>query len=237
MEPGDRDTDRIRAALRDAAGEFQPDRTAIASRVAAGRSAAGPERDRGRRTLRVMLPAGAAFAVVGVLVASVAAAQLNDPPDGTVADPPPAASAAAQSGSPEPSGQRTTSTTAPAFLVAEGNIDKNSVATWTEQTVTMRTTEPVDHLEVTIAVALSPGVAKHGFYTTVPNNDLGIEAHRTAEALVYTYTLKDGVRLRPGTYLFAAQFKHRSGRSTRADAYTVTAGSRSGDATEDGRFG
>ena len=75
----DRDEERLRSSLRDAAEAYEPDRQAISTRVAQGR-AADRETKSLRRSMLGLRPAGAALAVVGVLVASGVAvrASTND---------------------------------------------------------------------------------------------------------------------------------------------------------------
>ena len=85
-----RDEERIRSSLRDAAEAYQPDRQAISTRVAQGRAADRDPRTL-RRTMLGMRPAGAALAVVGVLVASGVAVRAGADDDANNADPGPAA--------------------------------------------------------------------------------------------------------------------------------------------------
>ena len=234
--------DRVREELRDAAGAYEPDRTAIVDRVAAGRSATRSGRDR-------MRPAGAALAVVAVVAVSVLAARLNSGPEQSTAanpGPPPAAATgpsavpatmAPSTAAPGRTTGSSSSATAKSFLTADGAIDQNSVATWTQHTVTVRTSKPVAGLRLTITVALTPGMRSAGRYTTAPNADLTMDVQRTADALVYSYALDDGVQLAPGSYEFGAQFDHRSGRSTAGDSYAIEAHTETADAEQSGRFG
>jgi hypothetical protein len=223
--------DRVRDRLRDGAEAYQPDRAAIASRVAAGRSAIRSKRDR-------MRPAGAALAVAAVVAVSVVVACLADEPDRTpAAAPAPAPSAVAGTTATPSATAAAPARTVRPFLTADGDIDDNSVATWTQNTVTVRTSRTVVDLAVTISVALTAGVAEAGRYTTVPNTDLTTDVRRGADALVYSYTLKAGRQLRPGTYQFAAQFDHRSGRRPGGDSYAVAARTGTGETSESGRFG
>jgi hypothetical protein len=225
MSGPDDDLRRVRTELRDAAQGYEPDRAAIASRIAAGRSAAR-KRDRLR-------PAGAALAVVAVLIASVVAVRVAG--DADRPDPPPVIAAPSVPASPAPStgpsspapaapslsASRTADT--PSFVSADGSIDKNSVPTWTQNTVTLENTEAVTGFEVAITVAGAGAAKDAGRYTTVPNADLTVSVDRRGDDLVYRYVLNEGIRLAPGTWLFAAQFTHGPGRSRTGDSFTVTA--------------
>jgi hypothetical protein len=119
----------------------------------------------------------------------------------------------------------TTPATRPAagFLSSKGGVDPNSVATWSQQNVTITTTEPVDSLTVTIKVAMTARVAEAGRYTTVPNNDVIVTVDRGANWMTYKYSLRKGAELIPGNYLFAAQYTHHSGRGMSKDSYTINA--------------
>jgi hypothetical protein len=144
--------------------------------------------------------------------------------------------------SPAPTARRTTgateqSTSAPnGFVTAQGGVDPNSVATWSQDTVTITNTKTLAALRVTITVDLTPGAADAGRYTTVPNSDLTMTVTRGASALTYAYVLKQGTNLAPGSYIFAAQFEHRSGRMTVNDSYAVAAGTRTSHAELSGTF-
>jgi hypothetical protein len=101
-----RDDERLRSSLHDAAEAYQPDRQAISTRVAQGRAA---DRDKSQRRVTLGLrPAGAALAVVGVLVASgVAVRAAADDDHNLAVAPPPAVPAPALTGeasSPDPAG-------------------------------------------------------------------------------------------------------------------------------------
>lgn len=264
--------EHIRRALQDEAGRYEPDRRAIAERLARGRAAAAQKARNSPRRLFSMRPAAAALAVVGVLVATVIGVRLGDTggtPD-VVAEPPPPATAAVAGGGPStapppgdttgrprsrpvttaPTGKAPPATTAPSgpprassssppgasWLSTGGARGKNSVATWTENTVTVKLTKPVVALAVTVTVAATPGAAEAGKWTTVPNSDLVVTVDRAAQGLTYTYRLRDGVTLRPGTWTFAAQFTHRAGRGTSADTYVVEAATSSAEAERSGSF-
>ena len=240
--------DRLRDELRRAAEDFEPDRTVIANRVAARRAA-----DRRRQRTRPRA-AGAGVAVVlafSVVAVRAGAGEGEAPPD-TVAAPPSAAAPAesrpatskpavtrpAGSGAPESEVAGTSAATPPAktFLSAAGVVAGNSVATWTQNTVTVKTTKAVTDFRLTVEVAATPGVDEAGKYASAPNGDLTISVRLDGGVLVYTYALKEGVKLRPGTYEFGAQFNHRGGRDGGGDRFAVSAKAGGAESEQDGLF-
>ena len=263
MESPERDKE-LRAILREAAQDYEPDRTRISNRVAAGRAAPPPKG-------WILRPMAAAAAVVVISVLSVVAVRASDDP---VAPPPLAAPAATapsasragtatdqhpsrppssspdappSSGSAWPSsngpssggpssGGPSTDRPAPGFLSSQGAVGPDSVATWSEQKVTITNTEAIDALTVTIKVALAAEPTEAGKWTTVPNNDLTVSVTRSKTALTYTFKLNDGAKLIPGRYVFAAQFNHHAGRAMSKDSYTITASSDGDDGDMAGGF-
>ncbi|GLY99936.1 hypothetical protein [Actinoplanes sp. NBRC 103695] len=246
--------DRLRFELRHAADAYVPDSAAIARRAATRRAAAA-RRDRIR-------PAAVALAVVAVAVGGVVAVQLNDSsppaPVAAVAPPPAASSGAASSAAEPPASKRpaseppstrpaTTPPTRPAttspgkppaepeLVAVSGTVDKNSGSNWTQNTVTIKADEAA-WVEVTVRVDRTDDATRAGWFTTVPNSDLTFTAKDTPDALLYTYRLKDGAKLRPGTYVFAAQFSHGPGRAHDGDSFEVDVRAGDVDATSRGDF-
>jgi hypothetical protein len=70
----------------------------------------------------------------------------------------------------------------------------------------------------------------------VPNSDVSVVASPSAEALTYTFTLRDGVKLAAGKYEFAAQFTHKSGREATGDSFVVQAATANATAERTGAF-
>jgi len=262
-----RDDERVRSSLHDAAEAYQPDRQAISTRVAQGRAADGETKSL-RRSMLGLRPAGAAFAVVGVLVASGMAVRAGTNDDQNVAETPPSAVVPAPvstgsvtspapagtsgtrapggtNGSPAPAGTTVSPSSPPlatspaagaSWLDVSGGTGKDSVATWTEKTVTLRNTSPILSLKVTITVPMSTDLAEAGRFTTVPNSDVTVTVAPTPAGLIYTFVLRDGVKLIPGSYLFAAQFNHRSGREAAKDLFAVQAKTASASDDRNGVF-
>jgi hypothetical protein len=241
----DRTPEYVRSALQEAAQGYRPRRSVMASRVATGRAGTRPETPRRSRTAFRMLPAGAALAVAVILLFSVVA--VRSAGDNRRDTGPPAAAPAQTTTAPasRPASARPGSVpaTKPArsasggFLTSGGAVDANSVATWSQDNVTITSSKKIVSLVVTIRVGRTAGTADAGRYTTVPNADMTMTVERDASALVYTYALKNGVTLVPGTFVFAAQFQHRPGRRSAGDSYTVVARTTADRADLAGTFG
>jgi hypothetical protein len=232
--------DEVHSLLREARTEWEPDRTRMINRVAAGRSADARRRSRAR-TLR---PVAAAASVVVISVLSVVAVRSANSSAGTHDVPPAAQAPLTPAGSPSsspsssPPAKVTTRphTSAPAevhsqappagprTVTAKSGIGKDSVATWSECTVTVTNPATVDALTVSIKVALTAGAVEAGKYTTVANSDVTMTVTKDAQALTYTWVLNENARLIPGSYVFAAQFTHTAGRTWSKDGYQVRAG-------------
>jgi hypothetical protein len=254
----------LRTALREEADRHRPDRAAMLERITHGRQAHAPRpRDRVSALLR---PAAAAVAVAVVLVLAVAGVRLaNRGPevdDRQVAAPTvaPATPAPATTATPKPSAAGTTTTatrpprtptgaSSPAtpatprvtdrdgFLAALGQVDPHTDDGWSQGNVVLETTKKLTAVDVTVTVALTPGVVETGRWSTVPNNMLTMTSARTRKELVYRFTLKPGFTLGPGEYTFAAQFNHAAGkRPVTGDSYRAKAAAGGQDAKVSGGF-
>jgi hypothetical protein len=228
--------DGLRTDLRDLAEAYRPDRASIATRAAAGRAAAA-RRDR-------MRPIAAATAVLGVVAAIAVGVNAGNDPD---APPIVAAAPTTAIGGPtaaEPTAEEPTETkptgesipAKPAFMTCKGSVDKNSVPTWTQDTVTVRTSKRTTDIAVTITVPRTAGTRDAGKFSTVPNSDLAMTVEQTADALLYHFQLAEGAHLPAGEWVFAAQFEHRAGRDRQRDSYVVGARADSGAGTWNGDF-
>lgn len=254
----------LRTALREEADRHRPDRAAMLERVTLGREAHAPRpRDRFSTLLR---PAAAAVAVAVVLVLAVAGVRLaNRGPeadDRQVAAPTvaPATPAPATTATPQPSAAVTTTTatrplhtptgtsspTTPStvrgtdrdgFLASMGQVDPHTDDGWSQGNVLLETTKKLTAVDVTVTVALTPGVVETGRWSTVPNNMLTMTSSRTSKELVYRFTLKRGFTLGPGEYTFAAQFNHATGkRPVTGDSYRAKVAAGGQDARVSGGF-
>jgi hypothetical protein len=256
----------IRAVLQAAAQEFQPERTAMINRVAAQRGRRRPWFLLKPVGSAAAVVAISALSVVAVRAADTApptpipaapatAAPATEAP-ATAAASTAAASAATPSATapsaaaparatPVPASSRTgsavdqgpTHSAAPSFVSAKGAVAPNSVATWSQSTVTVTSSKPIDTLTLTVTVAATPGLTDAGKWTSAPNGDFTITVGQGTKGLRYAYALRQGRKLAPGTYVFATQFRHGAGRGVTADSYTLTARTGAADTTVSGSFG
>jgi hypothetical protein len=101
----------------------------------------------------------------------------------------------------------------------------------------LTTTRALTALEVTVEVALTPGVVEAGKWSTVQTHQLAITVSRTNKKLIYRFTLQPGTTLAAGKYTFAAQFHHAPGkRSAADDSYVARVTGEGKDAKVSGGF-
>jgi hypothetical protein len=241
-------SDRVRAALRGAAAAHRPDRDAILARIELGRAgldAPRPPRPGHRGTaVRAAGIVATVAAVLGfgvaVTWAAVGTDVLRRPAQGqpTLAPAPPAESPGRGPGPAAPSRPRSTShpsgspvVTAPSatrgqqgFLRSSGVIDSHSIDNWTQSNVTVETGETLTALDVSVRIAVTPDLSSTGAWSTVLARDLVTTVERQPDALVYRFTLKPGIRLGPGSHVFAVQYNHAvGGRDRSRDTYHAMA--------------
>ncbi|WP_055585381.1 hypothetical protein [Peterkaempfera griseoplana] len=145
---------------------------------------------------------------------------------------------------PTAGGVVTVSTGAPQedhFLRAQGSVDGHSTDVWTQSNIYVTTTVPLRTLQVEVRIARTDGAVRSGDWTELAPADLAETPEDSDSEIVYRFTLRQGVVLQPGTYLFASQFHHDAGdRDVSQDRYSVTASGQdgsAGSATVNGRFG
>jgi cytoskeletal protein RodZ len=246
--------DELRAVLRAEAAAHRPDRVSILSRVT--QTAMRNEAAR-RRAPRVRI-AGAAAAVAAVIggggfaqwaLAGGTGSNRPTPP------PPPSSVSAAPSSSPSasPAPEKTSAKpqrppsrpaspsanpSTPGPLRADGSVDVGG-KTQASSVVTIKTSESLTALRVTIRVARTPGLVARGGSQQVPGASVNSSVTDEAGALVYHFTLSSGDTLEPGTYTFSARYTYaEGGRDAGADTYSADATSGSGAAlTVGGDFG
>ena len=211
----------------------------LVASISAARLTSGPDRTVAADRPAVSVPA---VAGTGTSAATGTGSSAPSSPAGAV---PPGTTGAAPSSSNPPAGPTRNGPSATAtlnpqttpngFLTSGGALDPNSSPMWSQNNVTLTNSKPIVQLTVTITVALTPGVTEHGRFTTAPNDDMVMSVTRSPTALVYTYVLKDGKKLVPGDYKFAAQFAHKPGRDN-TDSYVVAAGTTGAVAELTGAF-
>jgi hypothetical protein len=242
--------DLLRARLRRAATEHEPDRTAMLNRIAANRAS--------RPTARGQLVrlAASALAVATVLglggVASWAVATHDAPENGPAAPPPmttPATSGPAKpSASASPTDRPASPPATPArpsaspsrsrpevrghpgdtqvekgSLWSDGSIETAGTGA-SESTVTLKARADLTELDLTIRVVLTPGLADQGATHDAAAGDITATVERRSGALLYRFVLREGATLPAGTYHFTARYGHDGGtRNAGDDTYEAFA--------------
>ncbi|BCJ43816.1 hypothetical protein GCM10010168_91410 [Actinoplanes ianthinogenes] len=246
--------DELRAVLRAEAAAHTPDRVAILSRVTETAMRTEAARGRGPR-IRI---AGAAVAVAAVVggggFAQWALAGMGDerptlpPPPAVTASVAPAVTETAEpapapslslspsrpSSSRRPTRSKTPSAPPAGALWSDGSVDVGG-KTQASSVVTIKTTERLTALTVTIRLVRTDRLAGRGGSQQVPGASVNSAVIEEADALVYRFTLSSGDTLEPGTYTFFARYTYaEGGRDAGADTYAATATSANGAALNAG---
>jgi hypothetical protein len=240
----------IRAKLRSETAAYQPDRSAILTRLRHGQATLDSPRVRRAARRRTVVTAAMAATVAtvlgfGVAVTWAAVRSEAPPPPPRAASPtvaatgpaPVVASKTASATGPvigprhdrtshPPSAAQTTpaptaSPTATAILLSAGGaVDPHSIDNWAQSNVTLRNSATMTTFELRVRIALTPQTASTGAWSTIAADDLTTRVEQQPDALVYTFTLKPGVRLAPATHLFGVQYSHApGGRDPKQDTY------------------
>ncbi|MBG0565328.1 hypothetical protein [Actinoplanes aureus] len=237
----------LRAALRAEAAAHRPDREAMLDRIT--RTATRNHRAT-KRAPRIRV-AGAAVAVAAVLggggFAQWALAGDGEPgpePTPAVTVPvspapsatpttPAASSATSIKVSPSPRKSRSVPPssappTANTRLWSDGSVAPDSDSQGSS-VVTVKTTERLAALEVTIRVARTPELVSRGGSQQVPGASVTSTVTEEADVLVYRFLLSSGDTMEPGTYTFSARYTHaEGGRDAGRDTYGAVATNESG---------
>ncbi|MEU7472298.1 hypothetical protein AB0A94_27890 [Streptomyces sp. NPDC044984] len=122
-------------------------------------------------------------------------------------------------------------------LWSDGSVDPHSNEFWAQSNVTLKTTERLTSLTVELRIAQTGGVTSTGAWRSLPEDDFELSVEERDGFLVYVWTLKDGLTIEPGEWLFAGQYDHeRGGRDAGEDTYTAWAGTGSEERAVGGDF-
>ncbi len=114
-------------------------------------------------------------------------------------------------------------------LRSDGSVDPDSGDTRGASVITLKTTERLTALKVTVRVAKTPGLSSRGGTKSVPGASVSVDVTDQPEALLYTFTLSPSDEVAPGTYTFTAKYFHASGdRDAGGDTYAAVATTASG---------
>lgn len=118
--------------------------------------------------------------------------------------------------------QNTGSQSTAGYLWADGSVESDSNDYWDQSTVTVKSTEPLSSLKVVVRLAQTGGVAHTGFWSSL-GDKVNMSQAADSNQLAYVVTLKSGVTLGAGTYVFQFQYNHdQGGRDAGGDRYNVT---------------
>ncbi|WIM96726.1 hypothetical protein ACTOB_000187 [Actinoplanes oblitus] len=244
--------DELRAVLRAEAAAHTPDRAAILSRVTGTAMRNQAARRRGPR-IRIAGAAAAVAAVVGGggfaqwALAGMGAERPTPPPVPVVTAsvapavtetarpaPSPSRSPSSPPATHRPTRSRTPGASPATALWSDGSVDVGG-KTQASSVVTIKTTERLTALSVTIRLARTTGLVSRGGSQQVPGASVTSDVTEEADALVYRFTLSSGDTLAPGTYTFFARYTYApGGRDAGADTYAATATSGNGAALKAG---
>ncbi|MGW3915324.1 hypothetical protein ACWEBX_27940 [Streptomyces sp. NPDC005070] len=120
--------------------------------------------------------------------------------------------------------------TADGPLRSDGSVDPHSDDFWAQSDVSLKTTKRLTSLAVTLKVGQTGGVSEAGAWLSLPGSDFTTTVAERDGFLVYTWILRPGRTVWPGTWVFAGQYGHdRGGRDVRDDGYTVAATTADGE--------
>jgi hypothetical protein len=87
----------------------------------------------------------------------------------------------------------------------------------------VKTTKALTALKVVLRIAQTGGVASTGTWSSL-GDKVSVSAAADSSQLAYVVTLKSGVTISAGTYVFQFQYNHSQGnRDAGGDRYNVTA--------------
>ena len=235
--------------LRRVLAEREPDRTAMLNRIAANRRSSRTGWAQMLRLAGSALAVATVLGLGGVASWALAAINSPDaspaapPPESvpvTVGSPSPSVSASPTSRpatsrpySPVPSSPSSSpSASRPAVrghpgdtqvekgsLWSDGSIDPAGTGASARSTVTIKASVALTELDLTIRVALTPGLADQG---AGHDDTITATVERRFDALLYHFVLREGATLPAGTYVFTARYGH-DGESRDADDDTYEA--------------
>ncbi|WP_093610932.1 hypothetical protein [Streptomyces indicus] len=124
------------------------------------------------------------------------------------------------------------------LLWADGAVDADDNAFWSQSTVTVKAREPLTALTVEMRLSAAGHPADTGNWRSLPAEDFDVTVRPQDDGgLLYRWTLKPGRTVPAGEHVFAAQYGHDAGeRNARGDACSVRAGTQDRQAEWAGDF-
>ncbi|MEU4765883.1 hypothetical protein AB0H12_21750 [Actinosynnema sp. NPDC023794] len=109
-------------------------------------------------------------------------------------------------------------------LSSKGSIDPNSLAYWTQNRLTLTTTQPLTALTVELRITQTGDVQPTDQWQTGPDDDFTTTVQEIDGTVVHRWTLKPDRTLPVGQHAFAAQYNHHNGtRDAQTDSYGALA--------------
>ncbi|RDG39957.1 hypothetical protein [Streptomyces corynorhini] len=242
--------DELRKRLRETAHTHTPDRERMLARIERGMSVPEtafprPSAHRPAPWLRVAAVTAVAVGALGAGTFAVVSVTKDERPLTVATTPEPAhppsapgpsssssgradpSSGAGRSDVPPPAATDRTGSPGPrdGYLRSDGTVDPHSNTYWAQSNITVRTERPLTSLTVELSVAQTGGVRETGSWRSLPQEDFTVTVGTgPAGALVFRWTLKDGVTVPAGEHVFAGQYDHaEGGRDAAADRYRAEA--------------
>jgi hypothetical protein len=129
----------------------------------------------------------------------------------------PSASTATGSHSSSPSASAGTGNAG--LLTAVGAVDASSNGSWSQENVNITLTEPISAFQLTVKVSTSAGLSSTGDWTNYDITMFNVTVATQSDGIVYTFQLKSGRTLQPGSAEFAVQFAHGAAHNPVYDTY------------------
>ncbi len=118
-------------------------------------------------------------------------------------------------------------------LWSDGSIDPDSGDTQGASVITLKTSEKLTALTVTVRVAKTPGLTSRGGTKSVPGASVTTGVTDQPGALLYTFRLAPADEVAPGTYTFTAKYTYAAGgRDAGGDTYEAVATSAGGQSLD-----
>ena len=130
---------------------------------------------------------------------------------------------ASPTGSPSASASASHQAAGGSVVSATSAVAPSSNAQWTEEDVYVTLPDPVTALQVIIRATPNAGYSQERDYSTHDLSVFDVSVNSDASGLIYTFTLKPGQTVQPGTFTFAAQYSHSSPHDTSGDTYSLSA--------------
>jgi hypothetical protein len=103
-------------------------------------------------------------------------------------------------------------------LWSDGSVDPASTAAQARSVVTLKASAALTGLDLTIRIAVTPGLAPAGGVTAAAGVTATVT--RAPDAVLYRFVLAPGRTLAAGTYTFTARYAHAAGgRDAGDDTY------------------